>query len=86
MTITGTVIDFPFTGHPYAGRDASGYGRAIPTNYAVKCSDRRTRRVYVYCYSNSGTAYVKIKDPSVKRGYRWGIVPDGTRPGDVLSF
>lgn len=36
---------------------ASGYGRRIPTRYKVLFNSR-WRRVYVCCYSNSGTAYI----------------------------
>lgn len=42
-------------------RSASGYGRKIPTRFMLKIqSGRRQRwhRVYVMCYSNSGSAYV----------------------------
>lgn len=41
---------------------ASGYGRAIPTQYMVQLRDKRWRRVYVCCFSNAGTAYIKTKD------------------------
>jgi hypothetical protein len=36
---------------------ATGYGRKIPSTYMVKWKGR-WRRVYVACYSNSGTAYI----------------------------
>jgi hypothetical protein len=43
-------------------RNASGYGRAIPTPYMVKL-DRGPRsqwqRVYAICYSNAASYYVK---------------------------
>lgn len=43
--------------NPYA----SGYGRAIPTGLTLTLDDRsQTRRVYVACYANAGTAYVTI--------------------------
>lgn len=38
-------------------RSASGYGRKIPTQYMLKIAGR-WHRVYMMCYSNSGTAYV----------------------------
>ncbi len=45
---------------PNYGRDPSGYGRKIPTRYRLRMADGRTRRVYVVCYSNSGTSYVVV--------------------------
>lgn len=39
-------------------RSRTGYGSKIPTCYRVRTIDNRWRRVYVMCYSNSGTAYV----------------------------
>lgn len=51
----------PFKGSPYAGRDQHGYGRKIPTDYAIRLG-KRWHRVYVCCFSNSGTAYINTKD------------------------
>jgi hypothetical protein len=42
---------------PRYGRRADGYGGKIPTRYRVRV-DGRWRRVYVACWSNSGTAYI----------------------------
>lgn len=44
-----------------AGRTwtATGYGKAIPSTYCVKCPDGKIRRIYVTIYSNSGTAWIK---------------------------
>jgi hypothetical protein len=39
-------------------RNATGYGRKIPTRYRLKCDDGRTRRVYVMNYGNAGSAYI----------------------------
>ena len=36
---------------------ASGYGKRIPTCTMVRYRGK-WRRVYVYCFSNSGTAYI----------------------------
>lgn len=36
---------------------ATGYGRRIPTRTMVRFNGK-WRRVYVCCYSNSGTAYI----------------------------
>lgn len=43
---------------PSYGATASGYRGKIPTRYRLKCTDGRTRRVYVMVYGNSGSAYV----------------------------
>jgi hypothetical protein len=51
----------PFKGHPYAGRSQDGYGRKIPTDYAIRLG-ARWHRVYVCCFSNAGTAYIITKD------------------------
>lgn len=39
---------------------ASGYGCKIPTRHRLHCADGKTRRVYVICYSNAGSAYVLV--------------------------
>ena len=36
---------------------ASGYGKRIPTRTMVRYQGK-WRRVYVYCFSNAGTAYI----------------------------
>jgi len=44
--------------------DAYGYTRkcGAPTDYKIRLSgENRWRRVYVYCISNSGTLFVKLK-------------------------
>lgn len=46
-------------------RSASGYGGMIPTTYRIMLTDGRFRRVYVMCYSNSGSAYVRINGKNV---------------------
>ena len=51
----------PFKGNPYAGRSRMGYGRKIPTDYAIRLG-ARWHRVYVCCFSNAGTAYIITKD------------------------
>lgn len=47
------------TDQPTYGRTASGYGGKIPTSHMIRYAGR-WRRVYVMCYSNSGTAYVIV--------------------------
>lgn len=49
----------------------TGYGKKIPSRYQVKI-DSRWYRVYVVCYSNSGTCYI------VKNGKNYPIMLDGT--------
>lgn len=43
---------------------ASGYGKAMPSDLMVFFNGR-WRRVYICCYSNAGTAYVKTSDSEV---------------------
>lgn len=45
------------TSMPRSGGTKSGYGARLPTNIKVKW-EGRWRRVYVCCYSNSGTYYI----------------------------
>jgi hypothetical protein len=47
------------TGVPNGRRSVSGYGGKIPTCHMLRYAGR-WRRVYVMCYSNSGTAYVIV--------------------------
>lgn len=60
----------PFKGHPNSGRNAMGYGRKIPTDYAIRLGSR-WHRVYVCCFSNAGTAYINTKN------HRFLVVLDG---------
>ena len=39
---------------------ASGYGKALTSSRCVKLPDGRERRVYVTCYSNAGTAWIRL--------------------------
>ena len=69
---------------------ASGYGRRLTTPRMVYL-EGRWRRVYVCCYSNSGTAYVEgERQPNGRRAWRivcddWttGPVPEAPRPPPV---
>ena len=41
---------------------ASGYGSRLVSPQCIRIvGEKRLRRVYIMCYSNSGTAYVRIK-------------------------
>ncbi len=51
--------DHKVTPEPRYGRNAHGYGSKIPTRYMIKWHGR-WRRVYVVCWSNSGTPYVVV--------------------------
>lgn len=42
-------------------RRADGYGNKIPTSWELRLKDKRWRRVYVICWSNAGSAYVRVK-------------------------
>lgn len=39
---------------------ASGYGAKLRSSRCVQLPDGRTRRVYVTCYSNAGTAWIVL--------------------------
>lgn len=52
------------TEEPAYGRTADGYGGKIPTCHMIRYVGR-WRRVYVMCYSNSGTAYVVVNGASL---------------------
>lgn len=56
-----TIEHKPFKGHPNSGRDQMGYGKKIPTDWIVGVNNR-WYRIYVACYSNVGTAYIKTKE------------------------
>jgi len=42
-------------------RSRTGYGSKIPTTWMLQLDGARWHRVYVICYSNSGSAYVLTK-------------------------
>jgi hypothetical protein len=47
-------------GAPPPNRSRSGYGSKIPSSWELCLDDKRWRRVYVVCWSNSGSAYVLV--------------------------
>lgn len=49
-------------GEATVNRSRTGYGSKIPTSWELQLADKRWRRVYVICYSNSGSAYIRTKD------------------------
>jgi hypothetical protein len=55
------VLRSAFEGRPGSGRDVTGYGKKIPTDYKVRL-EGRLYRVYCCCFSNSGTCYVTTKN------------------------
>lgn len=54
-----SVISKRVTDCPRARRQ-DGYGSKIPCNTELQLADKRWRRVYVVCWSNSGSAYVIV--------------------------
>lgn len=42
-------------------RSRSGYGSKLPTSWMIQLDSKRWRRVYVICFSNSGSAYIITK-------------------------
>lgn len=55
-----TVIAKRQTKTPH-NRSRSGYGSKLPTSWQIQLQDKRWRRVYVICFSNSGSAYICTK-------------------------
>lgn len=41
-------------------RSRTGYGNRIPTSWELQLVDHRWRRVYVICWSNAGSAYIRV--------------------------
>jgi hypothetical protein len=54
------IVPWEFKGHPYAGRNANGYGGRIPADLGVVMGGRKYR-VYVCIFSNIGTLYIRTK-------------------------
>lgn len=44
---------------PPPNRSRTGYGSKLPTSWELRLKDKRWRRVYVVCWSNCGSAYVR---------------------------
>lgn len=68
------ILEKKVTERPF-NRLSDGYGKQIPTRIMVMLRFSRRNlwhRVYCACYSNSGTAYVRLDG-----GKTWGIVPEG---------
>lgn len=62
------VIDKRQTKTP-PNRSRTGYGSKLPTSWLLKLSDtNRWHRVYVICYSNSGSAYILSKGKALYLG------------------
>lgn len=54
-------IDRPLWYHERGlSQTESGYGKALTSSRCVKLPDGRVRRVYVTCFSNCGTAWIKL--------------------------
>jgi|OM-RGC.v1.034261255 hypothetical protein len=53
------TLERKWTKVPHYGRNASGYGKKIPSGLMVRLpGSRRWRRVYSCCFSNGVTTYV----------------------------
>lgn len=57
------IIDRPLWYHTAGlSQTASGYGRKLTSSRCVRLQgETRLRRIYITCFSNSGTAWVQIK-------------------------
>ena len=49
-------------------RSRTGYGAKLPTSWLLQLDGKRWHRVYVVCWSNSGSAYVCSKGASLFLG------------------
>jgi hypothetical protein len=49
-------------------RSRDGYGSKLPSSWMLQLDGRRWHRVYIICYSNSGSAYVSTKAGSLYLG------------------
>lgn len=53
------IIDAPLWWHEKGlSQTRSGYGTKLTSRRKVRLPDGRTRRIYVTCFSNAGTAWV----------------------------
>lgn len=85
LTVACPTIYAPLWWHT-AGRSytASGYGRRIPTTRMIQLPGSPVwRRVYVCCFSNSGTAYVedtrspkRVRPGGTVARYEWIVITD----------
>ena len=58
---SGSVVElFRDSRAPRYGYTVSGYGGKLPTEYRIRFTDNRIRRVYVMQYGNGGSAYVVV--------------------------
>ena len=55
--VLDVAVDKEHPRNPYS----SGYGRKIPTQYKLTLKNKRTYRVYIMQYSNSGSTYILQK-------------------------
>lgn len=53
---------------PPWNRSRSGYGSKIPSQWLLQLDGKRWHRVYIICYSNSSTAYVRTKQGNLFLG------------------
>lgn len=66
MNITQAKRDFLWWQKKGLSQTASGYGRKLTSSIIVKTDiDNRWRRVYVTCFSNTGSFFVMVKGKSV---------------------
>ena len=53
---------------PPVNYSRTGYGNKLPTSWLVQLDGKRWHRIYVICWSNSGSAYVRTKDGNLYLG------------------
>jgi len=44
---------------------SSGYGSKLTSSRCIKLPDGRTRRIYITCYSNAGSAWITVNGKKI---------------------
>jgi hypothetical protein len=60
-----TFVDRPLWFHTAGlSQTRTGYGRKLASSRCVRLADGRERRIYITCFSNSGTAWINANGRS----------------------
>lgn len=62
------VIAKRYSEPPHVRLVQGSYGNKIPTGFELQLRDKRWRRVYCICWSNSGSLYVVVGGKNVYLG------------------
>lgn len=73
LTDIRTIVETRYTERPLGGHTLEGYTlrKGAPTSLLIRLEgESRWRRVYVWCFANAGTAFVRILGkPFILRDY-----------------